>query len=256
MNKYYEIFKFNLKTRTNFKANYFFSLFSLAIHILVLSALWSYILQNKMILGYTKPELIWYVIIGELIVYTASRNYRKISDMVKSGDIANMLTKPVSFVKYIYAEEAACIVNVIVNIIFVAILGVVLAGLINLSLIQCIIFMLSLVISFVMYISVQVAIGLLAFITEENEAFYWIISKASLLLILTPLEFFPSVVQKVLLFLPTTYMIYSPSKIFVHFELLQSLGLMAGQVISLGVMFGIICLLSRKGVKNINVNGG
>ena len=256
MRKYYEIFKFNLKTKMNFKANYFFSLLSFTIHILVFNTLWDFILKGKTILGYTKPELIWYIIIGELIIYSTSHNYRKVSDMVKNGDIANMLTKPIDFVKYIFAEEASCIVNVIVNIIFATILGVVMAGIIKISIVQCMIFIISMLLAVILWISIQVFIGLLAFITEENEAFYLIISKAVLLLVLAPLEFFPNIVQKIFSVLPTTYIAYPPAKIFVHFDSMQNIQLLGGQVLSLGFVLVIIYFLGMRGVKNINVNGG
>ncbi|MDD2377106.1 MAG: ABC-2 family transporter protein [Clostridia bacterium] len=256
MRKYYEIFKFNLKTKMNFKANYFFSLLSFTIHILVFNTLWDFILKGKTILGYTKPELIWYIIIGELITYSTAHNYRKISDMVKSGDVANMLTKPIDFVKYIFAEEASCLVNVIINIIFAAILGVVMAGMIKLSIVQGIMFIISILLAVVLWISIQVFIGLLAFITEENEAFYLIISKAMLLLVLAPLEFFPDIIQKILSILPTTYISYPAAKIFVHFNGMQNIQLLGGQIISLGFVLTIIYFLNKKGVENINVNGG
>ncbi|MDF2865316.1 MAG: ABC-type uncharacterized transport system permease component-like protein [Clostridia bacterium] len=256
MRKYLEIFKFNLKTKINFKVNFIFSLFSFTIHILVFNTLWDFILKGKTILGYTKPELIWYIIIGEFITYTTSHNYRKISDMVKNGDIANMLTKPIDFVKYIFAEEASCIVNAVINLIFASILGSLMAGIINLSLVQIVMFILSTILAIILWISIQVFIGLLAFITEENEPFYLIISKAMLLLVLTPLEFFPNIVQKVFIFLPTTYIAYPPAKIFVHFSSLQSIQLIIGQITSLFFIFTVIYFLSIKGIKNISVNGG
>jgi ABC-2 type transport system permease protein len=256
MRKYYEIFRFNLKTKMNFKANYLFSLLSFTIHILVFNTLWDFILKGKTILGYTKPELIWYIIIGEFITYTTAHNYRKISDMVKSGDIANMLTKPIDFVKYIFAEEATCVVNAVVNIVFAAVLGLVMAGVIKLSIIQCLMFAVSTVLAIILWISIQVFIGLLAFITEENEAFYLIISKAMLLLVLAPLEFFPDIIQKIFIFMPTTYIAYPPANIFVHFNIVHNLYFLAGQVVSLGFVLTVIYFLSMKGVKNINVNGG
>ncbi len=256
MRKYLEIFKFNLKTKINFKVNFIFSLFSFTIHILVFNTLWDFILKGKTILGYTKPELIWYIIIGEFITYTISHSYRKISDMVKNGDIANMLTKPIDFVKYIFAEEATCIVNAVINLIFASILGSIMAGIINLSLVQIIMFIFSTILAIILWVSIQVFIGLLAFITEENEPFYLIISKAMLFLVLTPLEFFPNIVQKVFIFLPTTYIAYPPAKIFVHFSGLQSIQLVIGQITSLFFIFTVIYFLSIKGIKNISVNGG
>ena len=94
MRKYLAVFKFNLKSELNFKVDYFFSLLSFAVHIFVFNALWDYILQGKAIAGYSKNELIWYIIVGEFIMYSiGKKNYIKISDMIKNGDVANILTK-------------------------------------------------------------------------------------------------------------------------------------------------------------------
>lgn len=256
MNKYYEVFKFNLKTKMNFKANYFFSLFSFTIHMFVFNTLWDFILNGKTILGYTKPEIIWYIIIGELVYYVSSHNYKKISDMIKNGDIANMLTKPIDFVKYIYAEEASNIINALINIVFAGILGYMMAGAIVLNNIQIFMFIISISLSILLWVSTQVFIGLLAFITEENKAFYLILSKMMLLLVLTPLEFFPSTVQNILRFLPTTYITYPPSKIFVHFNLTENCLLILGQIVSFFILLLAIKFISKKGEENINVNGG
>ena len=107
MRRYLAVFKFNLKSELNFKVDYFFSLLSFAVHIFVFNALWDYILQGKAIAGYSKNELIWYIIVGEFIMYSIGKNnYIKISDMIKNGDVANILTKPISFMKYVIAQEA------------------------------------------------------------------------------------------------------------------------------------------------------
>ena len=45
-----------------------FSLISFTIHVFVFNELWDYILKGKDIVGYSKNELIWYIIIVVLIV--------------------------------------------------------------------------------------------------------------------------------------------------------------------------------------------
>ena len=257
MRKYIDIFKFSLKSEFNFKLYYFFSLFSFVIHIFVFNQLWDFILREKTILGYTKNELIWYIIIGEFIAYSiGKKNYQKISDTIKSGDIANLLVKPVSFIKYMIAEELTCVVNVIVNLVFAIILGIVMGGIMNVTLIQMILLICSIIMSLVLSLLIQIVIGLLAFFTEENQSFYLIISKAMLLLVFTPLEFFPSIVQNILKLLPTTYIVYPVGKILVDFQLNNALMLMLGQLVSLIAISTAVVVLSWKGVKNINVNGG
>lgn len=256
MRKYLEIFKFNLKMQTKFKANYIFSLFSFTMHILVFSALWGYLFKDKLILGYSKSELIWYVIIGEFIIYTTTHNFKRISEMVKSGDIANMLTKPVNFTLYLFAEELSSIVKIVVNLIFAIVLGVLMAGTVEFTLIKVIAVACSMFFGTLMIMLIEIAIGLLAFITEENEPFYLLISKAMLIFVFTPLDFFNQGIQNVMRCLPTTYVVYPSAKLFVHFDKAEALPLIIGQVISLVFIVLVVKLLSMKGVKNINVNGG
>lgn len=257
MRKYIEIFKFNLKSKFNFKTDYVFSLFSFTIHVFVFNELWDFILKDKMVLGYSRPELIWYIIIGEFLLYiVGGKNYKKISDMIKSGDVANMLTKPVSFLKYIIAEEMTCVVNLFVNFLCALILGVSMGGTLSVNFIQVIFFFISVIFSTILLILIQVMIGMLAFLTEENDVYYLIISKAMLLLVFTPLEFFPTFFKKVISFLPTTYAIYPAGKILVHFDFNNSIKLILFQLVSIILMLILVNLLNVKGVKKINVNGG
>lgn len=257
MRKYFDIFKFSLKSEFNFKIDYFFSLFAFLVHIFVFNELWDYILQGKQINGLGRSELVWYIIIGEFIMYSISKkNYKKVSELIKTGNIANLLVKPVSIIKYIFAEGMTCIVNIGINFIFAIILGLLMAGTINVTFIQIILFIVSLIIELVIAMLLQVFIGLLAFLTEENESFYLLVSKALLLLVFTPLSFFPTYIQSILKFLPTTYAIYPAGKILVDFNITNALGLIFVQLIALGFMFMVINILNKKGVKKINVNGG
>ena len=257
MRKYLAVFKFNLKSELNFKVYYVFSLLSFAMHIFIFNALWDYILKDSAIEGFTRSGLIWYIIVGEFIAYSiGKRSYIKVSDMIKNGEIANILSKPLSFMKYVIALEATSIVNIIINFIFAIILGLCMGGPLHVEPLQMLLFALSLVFALVLVIMVFVFIGLMAFITEENKSFYLVISKTMLLLVFTPLEFFPSIMQKILSFLPTTYIVYPPGSILVNYDLNSALMLILGQIISLLVVGGAVYVLNVKGVRSINVNGG
>ena len=246
MNKYLSVLKFNLKTELNFKIDYIFSILSFAVHIFIFNELWDFILKDKAILGFTKPELIWYIIVGEFIAYSiGKKNYLTVSEMIKNGDVANLLTKPISFIKYILAEEGTCIVNIIVNAVFGILLGLFMAGSINVAPLQLILFIVSISVSLIIAVLLQVFIGLLA-----------LISKAMLILIFTPLEFFPKIVQVILKFLPTTYIVYPSASILTNFNISRLPFLLIGQMVALGVIILGVLILNRKGVKNINVNGG
>ena len=255
--KYFAIFKFSLKKQFAFKLNYFTILFSYTIHIFTLSCLWDYVLKGDSLVGYTKTELIWYIIMAEFITYTATKSiYKKIGEMIRNGEIANMLIRPINFVTYIFSEECASIIQNVVNAFLGIILGIIFAGFINITGVQLIFIIVSVIIAIIMQIMMQILIGLIAFFTEENKAFYLILSKLQLLVVLTPIEFYPVIVQKLFYFLPITYAIYVPSKLLVHFDILNAIKLLIFEIVALLVLIVTVNLLYKKGVKKINVNGG
>ena len=256
MRKYIEIFKYSMKTQLKFILDYFVSLISFGIHIFVFNELWDYILKGKQVAGYTREELIWYIIIAEFITYSTFKSYKKIGEMVKNGTIANMLIKPVDFINYTIAENLSVYVKALVNAVFAIVLGLILVGPIDVT-IQGIIFtVIASIIGVFIGILIQTFVGLIAFFTEENSSFWLIIQKFTFFLVFTPLEFYPEIVQKIFSILPTTYLIYAPARIFTRFEIGEAIVLLGLEILSGVVLYGIIRLMYMKGVRKINVNGG
>lgn len=256
MKKYFEIFKYSLKMKIEFLADYLFSVISFAIFIFVFDALWDYILQGKELLGYTKTELIWYIIIAEFVVFSSNRTYKYISDMVKNGDIAIMLIKPIDFIKYIFFDDLSVILKAIINLIFAILMGVFIAGPIQVTVIGILMFSLAIIISILIGIVLQIFVGLLSFYTEENDSFWLIIQKLMFFILFTPIEFYPSFVQKILYVLPTTYMIHTPAKILIDFKLKQSCVLLGIEAFTLVLLAIVNRIIYKRGVKKINANGG
>ena len=256
MRKYLEIFKYSLKTHFAFIYNYLFSLCSFVIHVFVFNELWDYILKGKEIVGYTKSELIWYIIIAECILYSVDKKYDKIADMVKQGDIANMLIKPIDTIIYFISETSASIVKLFINLIFAVVIGVTLAGPIEVSLASIVLAFIALVLGVFIGNLMQIFIGILAFYTEENKSFWMVIQKISFFVVFTPIEFYPQIIQNILLFLPTTYFVYVPAKIFVNFEMNLALKLLGLEILSAVVVYLGIRFIYKKGAEKINVNGG
>lgn len=256
MRKYFEIFKYSLKTQFAFIYNYIFSIASFAIHVFVFNELWDFILKGKEIVGYTKSELIWYIIIAECILYSGDKKFNKIGDMVKQGDIANMLIKPVDTVNYFIAETTASLVKCFINLGVAFILGVTLAGPINYSFGSIFLALIAFFMGVFIHNLLQIFIGIIAFYTEENKSFWMVVQKIAFFVVFTPLEFYPKIVQNILLCLPTTYFVYVPSKIFVNFEFGLALGLIGLEILSGLVIYGAIRLVYKKGAERINVNGG
>ena len=256
MKKYIEILKYSMKTQLAFIWDYCVSLISFAIHIFVFNELWDYILKGKQVAGYTREELIWYIIIAEFITYSTFKTYKKIGEMVKDGTIANMLIKPVDFINYTIVENLSVYIKAGVNLIFAIVFGIVLVGPLPISGIGILFSIIAAVLGIFMGILFQIFLGILSFFTEENSSFNLILQKLSFFLVFTPIEFYPNIIKKILAILPTTYQIYAPARIFTKFEIKEAIILVALEIIATIVLYGIIRLMYKKGVKKINVNGG
>lgn len=254
--KYFSIFKYSLKKNITFIFDYLFSLVSYSVHILVFNSLWDFILKDGSLFGYTKNELIWYIIITEFITYSVVRSYKKVSEMVKDGTIANLLIKPMNFLVYIVSEESASIIKVLINGIAAIFLGNIFGGILNVSSTALIFFGISSLFAFIIGMLIQLILGLIAFYIEETNSIWFIIQKAQFLLVFVPIEFYGNFVQKLLLILPTSHMIYTPATILLKYEFRNCIALLSMQIINIIVLFTVTCILYKKGVKKINVNGG
>lgn len=257
LKKYWEVFVFSLKSQVNFSVDYLFSLVSFGIFIFIFNNLWEYILAGKEVVGYSKAELIWYIIVAELITCSISKIYKKISDKIKNGDIAVLLTRPISMIDYFFVENLTCFVKVGIYMIFGIFIGLVLTGPIKISIVNILLFLITLIVAIISQILLQLLIGVIAFFTEENKAFYLILQKIGFLLVFTPIEFYPENVQKILLCLPTTYVFYVPAKIFSNNpDVIFAVKLLLAECLMMIILWFVVHGLYRKGVKKINVNGG
>lgn len=256
MKKYFAIFKYSLKTQLTFIVDYLFSLFAFSIHVFVFNELWDYILQGKSIVGYTKAELIWYIIIAECVTYSSMSTYKKIGAMVKQGDIANMLIKPIDMINYFIAEGSSIIIKSLINILWAIVLGVIFAGTLDFTSLSIIFTLNSIFIGIFMGILLQIFTGIIAFYIEENQSCWLILQKLSFFAVFTPIEFYPQIVQKILYFLPTTQIVYAPAKIFTNFSIDLAVKSIVVQILSGIVLYLLIRFMYKRGVERINVNGG
>lgn len=256
MKKYFSIFKYSLKMNLAFAYDYLFSAMSFAIHLIVFNSLWDFILKDGSMYGYDRPTLIWYIVIAEFITYGTSRFFKKVSDMVKDGTIANLLIKPMNILAYIWFEQSADIIKIGINAIAAVVLGITMAGPINLSAMQVLLFIISCILSFLVSNAIQLIIGLIAFYIEETKSIFFIVHKLQFLLVFVPIDFYNEAIQKLLLIVPTTHMIYGPTLILTKYNTATATAAISMQAVTFIILMYSMILLYRKGVKKINVNGG
>ena len=104
MRKYLNIFKATLINELQYVSDIVLGFLSFLIKIFIFLQLWNYLYDDpsSLIAGLSKDQMIWYVIITEMIWY-GTRNktlVSQITDDIKSGGIAYTLNKPYSYIIY------------------------------------------------------------------------------------------------------------------------------------------------------------
>jgi len=232
------------------------TVFSFGIHIVIFSFLWEFVLEGKTLAGYTKQELIWYVIMAEAIMYSFYHYYKKVAAKVEMGDFAYDMTKPFNFLVRTIVEGLAELPLTIVIIIVGSILGIIFAGVIPLTAVQIVLSFLIMLFAAALLLVFNILVGLLAIWLGRDVSSVWnLFQKAMLIFAFTPIEMFPNNIQKVLLLLPTTHVIYTPASLFVHFSTQKFVMSAIAIVASFAVVATMLWVVYKKGVRKQNVNG-
>src|SRR5574344_996641 len=108
MRKYLYIFKSELMSNFQYVFNILSGFIGYLVMMFIFLNLWQYIYSdpNELINGYSMNQMIWYVIFAEVLYMSISgrKLSRKISNDVKSGNIAYNINKPYSYIGYIISN--------------------------------------------------------------------------------------------------------------------------------------------------------
>lgn len=263
MKKYLYIFKAELITSIQYVFNNFAKLLVYFLMIFVFMELWKYIYSdpNEIINGYTMNQMIWYVMITEVLWYSLGGSVlcRKISNDVKGGNIAYNLNKPYNYVEFsLWSHLGEILIKTILYILCAFLIGVFMIGEFpNISFGGIIAVLLTGILATVINTLLVIFVGLFAFIMEDSNPLYWLYSKLILILgTLFPIEFFPKIIQGVFKYSPIYVVSYGPAKLFVDFSIEKLISILIAQVIYIFISYGLCMILYKKGVRKLNVNGG
>lgn len=126
MRKYLYIYKATLIENLSYMSNIFLGFINFFVMMFVFLNLWQYIYSDstQIINGYTMEQMIWYVLITE-VLWFGSRNKiltREISEDIKTGNIAYNINKPYNYVFYIIAKHLG---EITIKFILFSIIGVI-----------------------------------------------------------------------------------------------------------------------------------
>ena len=263
MKKYLFIFKSEIMTSLQYVFNILTGFIGYFIMLFIFLNLWKYIYTDpsEVINGYTMNQMIWYVIITEILwcILGGRKLCRKISEDVKGGNIAYNLNKPYNYIGYCLTSHlGTTTIKAIMYIVLGMVTGFIFIGSFpNLNILSIVAILITGVFATVISTLFIICIGLFSFIIEDSGPFYWVYAKFILIIgTIFPIEFFPKSIQPIINYSPIYAISYGPAKLFVNFSLNTFLSVLISQIIYIFIGWLICSLLYKKGVRNLNVNGG
>lgn len=263
MRKYQYIYKATLMESLPYVMNIILGFIIYFMILYVLINLWEYIYSDSsnLISGYSKQQMIWYVILTESIGFGArSRTLTtQMSLDIKSGTIAYDINKPYHYNLYILSKYLGEITLQFL-LFFGAgiIIGAAFVGTVpGLRLWQLPFAMVSFILGVLINAIIYMSISSLSFWMEDSSPFRWIYDKLIIVVgTLFPVELFPHLIQPLIKCLPIYVINYGPAKLVIDFSYQVAARVFLAQFIYLTVGSLLLFILFRKGVKKLNVNGG
>jgi ABC-2 type transport system permease protein len=259
--KYYEVAAITVRSAWAYLWDQVVSTLYLAVIIFVFVQLWktTYGAQGEMINGFTLPEMIWYLVGTEAIVWSFPRIHQVLEREVKNGDLALRLNKPYSFLAFHYTSFLGeALMKLAISMGVGGLTAYLLVGGFDFH-------WAALPMLLVLYLTTHAlnffyigSIGLAAFWVEEVIGLYLLFDRLKWILggMLIPIEVYPEAARRVVEYLPFRYMIGGPAHLFVKFTWTEAWSLLANQLVWM-VVFGLICHgIYWLGVRRVDLNGG
>lgn len=260
--KYWAVFMVALKNQWAYLGEALMRSIFLIVIMYVFAQLWSTTYNStghSVLSGYDVRAVVWYLAVTEAIVMGSPRLVNTLSEEIKQGDIAYRLTKPVNYVLYNYAQYLGeAVIRIAMNLVIAGAVAFTFFGFPKLSLTSVVVFLAAAAIAISMQFTLQMTISLLLFWIEDGRGLDLIVSRMVMILggMMIPLPLFPHWLAAICAWLPFQVVAYLPANSLVH---LQG-GNIGSDLLRAFVWtgaFAVLCsLLYRKGVKQLNVQGG
>ena len=263
LNKYWQITKTTISNNIvyfwDFLGRNIFFVFIMFIYLMLWKAIYGQ-KPGETLGGLTLNGIIWYLVVTELVTLSKSNVFSQINEDIKGGAIAYQLNKPYSYILYCLSTSIGdiavklftnSIAGIAVGLLFVGPLG-------GFSIINLPFIILSLLAGCLLNFLIYMSLALTSFWMEENTAFFWIYSKLVFTLggMLLPIDMFPLWLQRISAYLPFAYVTYTPARLAVDFSMNRFARGFSIQLIYIAVFAVISAVMYRRGVRNVNVNGG
>jgi ABC-2 type transport system permease protein len=222
MKKYFRIVKIALDEAVAYRVSFLMWRFRIIFHVLALYFLWFAVLPRGTdeFLGYTQTSMVTYIFVVILVsaLVTPTRSYA-IGDDIISGNLSNLLLKPINYFLYWLARDAG---SVLIDVLFsmgeLALLFFLLRPpfFMQKDLVYLLLFFLSIVLSFMLYFFFNLLLGFIGFWSSDVWAPRFVFYTAISFLAggYFPLDVLPSPLFTFFHLLPFGNLLYFPAKVY------------------------------------------
>ena len=263
MKKYAMIAQASIMENLQYVANIVMGFGSFFVILFINIQLWNYMYADSgtWIAGYTRQQMIWYVIITETIWFSgwsSTVTSQAVSD-VRGGNIACLVNKPYHYALYIIAKYTGeWSIRLPLYAFLAAVTGIWLVG--PLPGFRAAVFpvmLLGMALGITIHAVFRLCISLLSFWIEDSTPFQWLYSKLILVVgTLFPVEIFPTAFRPLFKLTPVYTVCYGPAKLIIDFSLRSCLEILLAQFLYLLAAGALLFYIYGKGVKKLHVNGG
>ncbi len=259
MGKFLKVFSLSCHhTWRNKKALVGLSLF-LIICLLIFANLWEVIARRGGLTAMNPQELLWYIALNQWVLVAIPRTERVIEREFRSGKLAYLIPRPMSYLGYVFAEGCG------EALVHLTVLGIVtyaftwcLAGAISISGWGLVVALVSGILAAIVGVIFKMIIGLLSFWMHDVDPIAWIWEKALFTLggLLLPLSAYPYGWQVVAKYTPFSAILGGRSALALNYSGMIAFELLA--TLLFWIVFGgvVAALMYRRGLKIITIGGG
>ncbi len=257
MKKYYLVARNMWDEMLTYRLNFTMWRVRNVFQLLTIYFLWyALIPQNSSFAGYTRAEMLTYILATVLAsAIVTSTQTGNIGDEINSGDLSNFLLRPINMFKYWLAKDFGDkAMNISFSIVELSLIFILLHPplFIQSNLLFLVATIFSLLVAVMEYFFFSLLLGFIGFWSSETWAPRFIFSIILSFFAggLFPLDILPKPIFLFVQFLPFTYMVYFPVKIYLG--QLSFLAILQGLAISLlwvGVLFAFAKMVWNRGLQ-------
>lgn len=263
MRKYAVIYRSVLMENLQYAANVAMGFIGYFVFIFIFVRLWDYMYQSpgELIAGYTKEQMIWYVMMTEMFWFSSNSAAAawQVTMDIRGGNIAYLMNKPYHYTLYILAKYTGeWSIRLPMYAVVAAVIGAALVGPIpHFRVITVPAMILCVILGITINAVFKMCISLISFWIEDSNPFQWLYDKLLLVVgTIFPIEIFPAALQPLFKLTPIYTVCYGPAKLIVDFSAEKCVEILTAQVLYLAAGCGLMFYIYKKGVRKLYVNGG